>query len=433
MSGATARLSGLFAVLVVLVVGLTATLMLLACTPATATDVRVRHGLFGMHDASGLSADRLRPGSVRLWDTGTQWQQIETTRGHYDWSHLDALVRNAHRHHQHVTMVVAMTPSFYAARPTDPPRRIARYKAFVHALMKRYRSFHGYRGINAYQVWNEGNIATFWTASPARLAQLTRAMDEVRDNVDPQARVIGPAMVTRLRYEMKGLSAFYRQRVHGVPVWRFVDAVSLNLYPEPRYHRRPGTPEDSMRLLARARHRLDRAGVPRSEPVWNTEINYGMGRGTATKRISGTRQAAYVVRTYLLNAAAGVKRVDWYRYDLGLLDGGGTLGNTLLSDPTHHRHVTAAGHAFRRVQRWMHGRLLGTPGHRPCRRDSHGTYTCVVKDAEGKRRIYWNPYRKATVRLASGARHLQGVRGGVTRVQGGSRITVDYRPVYAFH
>jgi hypothetical protein len=57
----------------------------------------------------------------------------------------------------------------------------------------------------------------------------------------------------------------------------------------------------------------------------------------------------------------------------------------------------------------------------------------VVKDADGKRRIYWNPDRKATVRLAKGARHLQGVRGGVTQVRGGSRITVDYRPVYAFH
>jgi hypothetical protein len=57
----------------------------------------------------------------------------------------------------------------------------------------------------------------------------------------------------------------------------------------------------------------------------------------------------------------------------------------------------------------------------------------VVKDSHGKRRIYWNPYRKATVRLASGARHLQGVRGAVISVRGGSRITVDHRPVYVFH
>ena len=29
--------------------------------------------------------------------------------------------------------------------------------------MKRYRSFHGARGIANYQVWNEANITTFWT------------------------------------------------------------------------------------------------------------------------------------------------------------------------------------------------------------------------------------------------------------------------------
>ena len=72
-------------------------------------------------------------------------------------------------------MVVAGTPSFYAADPTKPAEEHRAYKRFVHALMHRYRSFHGHRGIAAYQVWNEGNISLFWSGTPAQLAQLDRA------------------------------------------------------------------------------------------------------------------------------------------------------------------------------------------------------------------------------------------------------------------
>ena len=62
-----------------------------------------------------------------------------------------------------------------------------------------------------------------------------------------------------------------------------------------------------------------------------------MGSGAPAAPISPARQVANVMRTYLLNAARGVKRVDWYAYDMGALPGGGTLGNTLLTDPTDRR------------------------------------------------------------------------------------------------
>ena len=45
-----------------------------------------------------------------------------------------------------------------------------------------------------------------------------------------------------------------------------------------------------------------------TKPVWNTEVNYGLsagGVGARPRAIGIDRQAAYVVRTYLLNAANG--------------------------------------------------------------------------------------------------------------------------------
>jgi hypothetical protein len=195
-----------------------------------------------------------------------------------------------------------------------------------------------------------------------------------------------------------------------------------------------------MQRLAKARRVLRADHVPASKPIWNTEINYGNQTGGLQGRhafkISAERQSSFVVRTYLLNAAAGVKRVFWYRYDMGGLPsdiGGGTLSNTLLSTPGDPSQVTRAGRTYALVQGWMHGTLLGSRHHRPCAQDRHGTYTCVVKDSTGVRRIYWNPAGKASVRVSKSAHHKQGVFGGVTSIRPGSTLTVTPTPVMVYH
>ena len=79
------------------------------------------------------------------------------------------------------------------------------------------------------------------------------------------------------------------------------------------------------------------------------------------------------------------------------------------------------------------GKLVGKPGHRPCTKNSHGTYLCVVTDSSGTKRIYWNPFHKAKVKVANTARHKQGVLGSITRIRGGSTLTVSYAPVMVYH
>jgi hypothetical protein len=188
------------------------------------------------------------------------------------------------------------------------------------------------------------------------------------------------------------------------------------------------------------RARLKGVGAPAHEPIWVTEINYGLPKGSGSvvhaAPISEQRQAANVVRTYLLGAANGVARMFWYRYDMRTLtpaQGGGTRGNTLLSDTADPTLVTPAGRAYALTQDWMNGRLIGAHHRRPCQRDSHGTYECTVQDGKATRRIYWNPFAQAKVRLAANARKVQSIRGTVRAVKGGARITVDYRPVMVRH
>jgi hypothetical protein len=408
--------------------------------------VRVSPRLFGVHDSFGNSLHRSGTGAIRLWDAGVQWKDIFPSEdGDPQWSRLDGIVTQAHRNGTEVTLVLGLTPPYAGASPTAMPN-LSLYRAYVQAVMERYSpanwhdaAGHHYRGIAAYQVWNESNIETFWTGGYDGLGQLVKTVHDVRNAVDSGAKVVAPAMVVRLGYQQKGLKAFYQTTVAGKPVWKYVDAISLNLYPLDVYPNpnptRAGTPEDSMALLKTARGILRNDGVPSSKPIWNTEINYGLrfgaNGGKPADPIPKARQVAYVIRTFLLNAARGVKRVDWYAYDMDARGDVGPLGNTLLTDPVDRAAGTllAPGRAFTRVQGWMKGTLIGTASKRPCIRDRHGTYTCTVRYASGKGRIYWNPYRTAKVRLVKSATKKFDEYGARSRAKGGTRLKVNYKPV----
>lgn len=403
-----------------------------------AITVKVSPRLFGLHDRYLTSLSSTSTGSIRLWDAGTTWPTIQPTPSTWNWAPLDTAVRAAHDNGTEVTLVLGLSPSYAAATSTGAPD-LALYSSYLRTVMQRYSAANwGYRGIAAYQVWNEANITTFWTGTRDELAELTKAAYDVRNQVDPGALIIAPAMVTRLKFEQKGIQAFYTSLVPSTrkPVWRYVDAVSLNLYPTQSIalgngRTRTSTPEDSIVLLNLVRGLLAKAKVPASLPIWNTEVNYGMGAGVAATPISMDLQVAYVMRTFLLNAAQGVKRVDWYAYDMGVIPGGGTLGNTLLTDPTDRPAGirTPAGVAFQRVQSWMAGTLVGTPTQRPCIRDRKGTYTCTIRYAHSMGRVYWNPYAVRAVTLARSATKKVDEYGVTTAVRGGSKLKVGVKPV----
>jgi polysaccharide biosynthesis protein PslG len=416
-----------------------------ATTPAVAGEGRAPHrahhrahgihvppAYFGLHDGSRQAYGHLPFGSLRLWDAGVAWRDVETSPGHYSWARLDSLVSAAQAHHVQVTLVLAMTPSFYADAPTRTPAHLRDYRRYVRAVMTRYRSFHGHRGIRAYQVWNEGNISPFWTGTPHQLAQLTRVVAQVRHHVDPRATVVAPSFAVRLRYQRTWLSRYLHQRVDGRRVWRYSDANAVSIYPKPTYGGRVGGPEDAMALVHLARLRYAAAGVPRRMPLWATEINYGVTGGavgaTSARPISERRQVANVLRTYLLGAAHGLQRVFWYRYDWGRVADGGTLGNTLLTVPGEYDRLTAAGRSLRIARAWLHGRLVGTRGRGPCARGRHGTYTCTVRFRGGVRTIYWNPHREVRIRVPASARRVSLSGRSIAR-GAASTVRVGYRPV----
>jgi hypothetical protein len=398
--------------------------------------VRVPRTFFGIHDGSQQAYGRVPFGSIRLWDAHVAWPYVETAPGVYDWTRLDSLVSSAQAHHVQVTLVLGMTPAFYADAATLPPTDLTHYADYVRAVMTRYRWFNGQRGIFAYQVWNEGNVGSFWTGTPQQLAQLTRIVHDVGQEVDPNATIVAPSFAVRMTYQRAWFSQYQQQLVNGVPVWHYYDANALSLYPKPTTGDGPAGPEDAMALLGPVRHRLAVAGVPHDMPLWASEINYGVRSGSpgelSAQPISTRRQVANVIRTYLLGAARHLTRVFWYRYDWGQLpasEGGGTLGNTLLTVPGLPDQVTPAGRALATSAAWLHGRLVGRDGRRPCAQSRSGLYTCIIHYPGGVRRIYWNPRHHERVRLPAHATYRQVAEGSVQKVGRRGSIRIGFGPV----
>ncbi len=409
--------------------------------PAAAVNAKVDERFFGVHDTDPTSWPRLSVGSLRLWDAGVTWRDIETSPGVFDFSRLDAQVARATAAGAEVTLVLGMTPDFYATTPagkTSMPTSLDAWARYVRAVVTRYgATATGPRRIAAYQVWNEANVTGYWTGTPQQMARLSQVVYGTVKSVDRGALVVSPAYASRIGEQIRGVTRFAFAWVDGRPAWKYADVISLNLYPLDTYGSKVGTPEKSMELLAKARKILTFGGLPPKKPIWNTEINYGMptgsAGGTGARPISDQRQAAYVLRTLLLNAANKVKRVHFYTADMGYLPNGRTLGNTRLVDPADpvNGQVTLGGRAFDLAQAWLlGGKLKGASKKaKPCAKDSAGTYTCVITYPRGVRRVYWNPTKKVRVTTVRSAKYKVGVYGARSRIKGGSRLKVDYRPV----
>jgi hypothetical protein len=371
--------------------------------------------LFGVHDANPVGAGwpNAPVASLRVWDAGATWRDIEPEDGRYDFAKLDAMVDTAEAKGADVLVVLGQTPSFHAVNAAAPSfygpgassmPRMSAWQRYVGAVAARYRG----RPV-IFQVWNEANVVGFWQGTPQQMALLTKGARDVLNVVNREAKLVAPALVTRLSGQRSWLNKFYAQRVGGRPVASYVDAVSVQLYPMAT-----GKPEDSMALLGVNRAILARHGV--NKPIWNTEVNYGM-TGKPVAPLSGSRQAAYVARTYLLNAANGVQRVYWYGWETQSIVNTRMVRSDLSS-------LTSAGTAFATVADWMRGARINS-----CPVSANGTYVCTLTKTGTTRHVYWNPSRTVKVVTSGSATAYHPVDGSRQALRGGSTITVGPVPV----
>lgn len=288
-----------------------------AVAPAASAGTFEDGSQFGLHIpqiANGM-VPSVSYGSVRLWDSGVAWGQVEKSKGTYWWNGLDSAISSANAQNVKILYVLGGTPTWAAKDKkagTYPnkgaasnPKSIADWKRWVTAVVTRYGD-----SIDSYQIWNEANLKTFYTGTPAQMAQLTAEANKIIRALDPTANVVAASTTMRLTSAYLSFFPKYLKELKkkGWPV----SAFAIHTYG-------PSTANPTIRdeYVAQARKDLKKAGAP-ALPLWDTEVNYGIagpGSKYKDKDIEGATAAAWTSATYLDSIRLGLDRTYWYFWD----------------------------------------------------------------------------------------------------------------------
>jgi polysaccharide biosynthesis protein PslG len=113
----------------------------------------------------------------------------------YDWARFDNVVEAVTSRGMKVLAGILYTPPW--ARPdgtsaSHAPTHLVDYAIFVRAAVQRYARM----GVHAYEIWNEPNIANFWSPrpQPERYARLLRLAYSAVKSVDPSSTVVSAGL-----------------------------------------------------------------------------------------------------------------------------------------------------------------------------------------------------------------------------------------------
>jgi hypothetical protein len=257
--------------------------------------------------------------------------------------------------------------------------------------------------IKYYELWNEPNLASFWTGSIEQLVQMSHDASVIIRRIDPNAKIVSPSMIPT--WAPNWLQAYLTELPKGD-----LDVISFHAYAA-------GTsltsakPETMVPVIALIRSEMNATGYG-GYPLWDTETGWGTN-DVLSNSSSSSVQRAMVARYLILQAQAGVARAYWYAY-------ADPQWGTLSSPASGPK---AGAQAMGQVMSW----LIGATFDGPCR-SSEGLWSCDISRPGGyQARILWSDNGSSSVATPSGFGHVRLLDG--TSQELGGRVAIGAEPV----
>lgn len=331
---------------------------------------------------------------------GVNWRDLEPMRGVYNMGNLDLyLAANAARGTDMIYTFNAIpdwASSYPAGRTANgdgncgAPANMADWDDFVRAVVTRSAG-----RIKYWEIWNEPQY--FFCGDPAALVTMAQHAYTIVKSIDPSALILSPAGTTEGGPAM--LDAFLAGGGGA-----YVDVINCHGY---HYY----ADEDLMPTLAAYRTLMTRYNIA-NKPLWDTESDWH-SLGTS---YTAAGRAAYVGKSYLLHASAGVARFYWYAYDSTR-----TWGGLAVDGPNAPEVV-----AYRQIRRWMLGATLS----QACAANSMGTWACILTRSNGYiGGVVWNPTQSTTFTVPSGFTQYRKLDGTTVSVTAGTVLTIGNSPI----
>jgi polysaccharide biosynthesis protein PslG len=292
----------------------------------------------------GFGADELLPQTPRALELAAQanidwvrlgiyWQAVEPNPGQYDFAADDALVASARANQLNVLAILAYSTPWSTSAPDNPPVNLTHYPPrdyrewadYVATVVSRYKG-----DIHYWEVWNEPDLAEFWSGTAAQYASLLALTYSTIKQIDPTATVVlgGQAFVD---WPDHPASQFLSQILEDVdhPAAAHFDIAAFHYYLPP---------EQAPRQFERFKSTLAEFGIG-DRPIWVTEAglpNWGVVPGGNPE--SGCEaQALWLDRTLPALVDLRAERVFWFQLDENpdAPSGFGLLGPDLTPRPAY--------------------------------------------------------------------------------------------------
>ena len=437
--------------------------------------------LFGLHfRLDKLSWPSVPFSALRLWDTDTRWQNLNSKPGVYDFATLDRYLSAAKRHGlTDVLLTLSSTPAWASADPTHkrcdyefaglgdcaPPSDLNAdgtganqyWRDFLYNLGVHLARLDPakYAPLSYFQVGNEftrggASPLSSWLGTNLQLQRmvqdanciLTRRgtitatgqpctaanMHERAVGFLPAARMATPDAVPR-----PSDLFIYRDYLAGAGALDAIDIVAVHAY---AYQGLGETFPDSGPAGLPSLWSNTTAALPPAAsglPVWSTEGSWG----DTLRRLPDTDlQVGYLARYYLVGWSVGFRRLYWYAAD-------NSWGRLIYQNGIGgcHDHGTATGcptaaaAAWTQVYRWMVGNRMT----QNCASDStESVWTCGLTKADGTRMLaVWDASQTCSrgACTTTGFAYPSSYRQYFTLVNGvphplvGGRVQIGWKPI----
>jgi polysaccharide biosynthesis protein PslG len=341
-------------------------------------------------------------GSIRLWDTGTTWNDLEPTKNVYDWTTLDQYLALAETNHDDVLYTFGGTAQWAAAGTGSqcvyntgscyPPANIQDWDQFVSAVVA-----HSAGKIKYWEIWNEANLPGFYSGDTATLVLLAQHAYQIIKAANPNYVVLCPSSSGAALLVEAYLNTYFA--AGGAA---YTDAVAFHGYVG-------SIPEGILYLETKIQLAMAANGLA-GKPLWDTEGGWGLDT-TLTNPDLGP---GYMAKEYLLQASSGVARAYWYEWNSPTW---GTLWTTTGG-------IQPSGVAYGELYKWIEGATMNNS----CVMATNSTWTCTLTRPGGYQALaVWNQATTMSYTPASEYKFYNDLAGNTHPITGA--VTIGYTPI----
>jgi hypothetical protein len=271
---------------------------------------------------------KAQPGTVRLWQAGTEWAFLNTGGGNYDWSHLDNwLDLIAEQHPTAAIYTFGFVPCWISTAGCDgngwgfghnfspsPPSDLTvsgspAFTAFVTALVQHCSpAGHCVKNyIKYWEMWNEpdNDNPPYWTGTPTQLYDMFAPVIPIIRNHVPGAKVSTPPMCAHATWMANWMTL---ENTYG----RLSDYYGFHVY------LLDYTPEARMGWVQIILDTKNANGWA-TTPWMNTETGYNLPSFTCSAQFTPEDCRGQLVRWHVLQYAyqgggGGAYHVGWFNW-----------------------------------------------------------------------------------------------------------------------